>query len=148
MKIPFSDLVKEFRAFAFKGNLLDLAVAVIIGTAFGKVVDSFVKNIMLPLINMLVRAITGSDKPASYQQEWTWGGVQVGVFVGEILNFLIVAAAVFIMVVKILGYLVKRASAAPAEGPVVRECPFCISEIPIKATRCKFCTSEIRAAKT
>jgi large conductance mechanosensitive channel len=141
MKIPLRDLAKEFRAFAFKGNMIDLAVAVVIGTAFGAVVNALVKNIIMPLVNLIIRAITGSDKPASYQTEWTWGGVQVGAFLGEVVNFLIIAAAVFIMIVKLLGFFMKK----PAGPPTVKECQYCVSEIPIRATRCKFCTADLVA---
>jgi large conductance mechanosensitive channel len=139
MKIPLKDLAKEFKAFAFKGNMIDLAVAVIIGGAFGAVVNALVKNIIMPLVNLLIRAITGSDKPASYQTEWTWGGVQVGLFLGEVVNFLLVSGAVFIVIVKLLGFFMKK----PAGPPTVKECPLCISEIPIKALRCKFCTGDV-----
>jgi large conductance mechanosensitive channel len=143
MKIPLSQLGKEFKAFAFKGNMIDLAVAVIIGAAFGKVVGSLVTHIIMPLVNLLIRLITQSDKPASYQTEWTWGGVQVGAFIGEIVNFMIIALAVFIMMVKVLGLLMKRDKGPPT----TKECGSCCSEIPIKATRCKFCTSELAPAK-
>jgi large conductance mechanosensitive channel len=140
MKIPLRDLGKEFKAFAFKGNMIDLAVAVVIGTAFGAVVNSLVKNIFMPLINLAL-----GDKKGSYQKDWTWGGVEVGVFVGEVVNFLLIALAVFIVIVKLLGMLVKK-TIAPPSGPAAKECPLCCSEIPIKAVRCKFCTSEVARA--
>ena len=139
MKMPMSDLVKEFKAFAFKGNLIDLAVAVVIGGAFGAVMSSLVKNIIMPLVNLIVRTVTGGDSAGSYQTAWTWGGVQVGVFIGEIVNFLLVAAAVFIVIVKLLGFLMKK----PEGPPTTKECPLCVSEIPIKATRCRFCTGDV-----
>jgi large conductance mechanosensitive channel len=142
MKVPLRSLFDEFKAFAFKGNMIDLAVAVIIGGAFGKVVDSLVKAVIMPLINVIVRLITHSDKPAAYQTEWTWRGIQFGAFIGEVVNFLIVAAAVFVMMVKLLGFFMKK----KAGPPTVKECPLCISEIPIKATRCRFCTAEVARA--
>ena len=97
-------------------------------------------------IAWIVRAVFGGtgDLKASYQG-WAPGGVKLGAFLGELLNFLLIATAVFIVVVKFLGMLVKKEK-APEGGPVIKECPHCISEIPIKATRCKFCTSELRSA--
>jgi large conductance mechanosensitive channel len=144
MKIPLRDLLKEFKAFAFKGNMLDLAVAVVIGGAFGAVISSLVKDVLMPSIAWLTKLIFGTSDWKSGYESWAPAGVKVGAFLGELVNFLLIAGAVFLVIVKILGMLVKKA-APPPGGPVVRECPMCISEIPIKATRCKFCTSEVRA---
>jgi large conductance mechanosensitive channel len=137
MKVPFTDLWKEFKAFAFKGNMLDLAVAVVIGAAFGEVIKAMVDFLLMPLLSYITPAKGGYE-------EWTLGKLKVGLFIGAIIKFLLVAAGVFIVIVKILGTLMKKTIAAPAAGPVIKECPLCISEIPIKATRCKFCTSEVR----
>src|SRR5262245_32318208 len=97
-------LLDEFKAFAFKGNVIDLAVGVIIGAAFGKIVDSLVKHIIMPLI----ATIMPTDQ--SYTAwKWTINGIEVpyGLFLGEVLNFLIVALAVFLFIVKFLGWLMK-----------------------------------------
>jgi large conductance mechanosensitive channel len=137
MKIPMSDLLKEFKAFAFKGNMIDLAVAVVIGTAFGAVVNSLVKNIFMPLLAFVIPGKEG-------YRTWAPGGIEIGAFIGEVINFLAIAAAVFLFVVKLMGTLVRKAVPPPATGmPVAKECPRCISEIPIRATRCKFCTSDL-----
>lgn len=126
----------EFKAFALKGNMIDLAVAVIIGGAFGAVVNSLVKNIIMPIITYL------PGLPEGYRG-WAIGRIEIGVFIGELVNFLIVAAAIFILVKKVLGALSRKP--APAD-PTTKECPFCISTIPIKATRCGHCTSELAKA--
>src|SRR4026207_1026229 len=95
-------LWQEFRNFAFKGNMIDLAVAVVIGTAFGKVVESLVKHIIMPILSYVIPNQGG-------YQAWHIGRLQIGTFLSEILNFLIIALAVFIVIVKMIGYLMKRA---------------------------------------
>lgn len=105
-------LLNEFKAFAFKGNVIDLAVGVIIGAAFGKIIDSLVKQIIMPLISVLLPAGGGYT-------EWKWviNGVDIpyGLFIGEVLNFLIVAFALFIFIVKFLGWLMKAKQQAAEE---------------------------------
>ncbi|WP_437188513.1 large conductance mechanosensitive channel protein MscL [Planctomicrobium sp. SH668] len=104
----------EFKAFAFKGNVIDLAVGVIIGGAFGKIVESLVKNIIMPLISLV------SPSNVSYTS-WTFGvgdkTVPYGVFLGDIVNFLIVAAALFFFIVKFLGFLLKSRKEQTASPP-------------------------------
>lgn len=129
--IPFS-LWTEFKNFAFKGNLIDLALAVVLGGAFSAVINSLVKNVVMPVLSYVL------PEDQSYRN-WTLGKVEVGAFLGELVNFLIIALALFIVMVKVLGAM--RKSAPP---PVTtRECPFCVSAIPLKATRCAHCTSEV-----
>lgn len=103
-------LLEEFKKFAFRGNVIDLAVGVIIGTAFGKIVDSLVKNIVMPVIGLV------TPGPQGYLG-WKWvvrgQTIPYGLFLGELVNFLIVAAALFLFIVKVLGWLVK--SAPPPE---------------------------------
>lgn len=137
MKVPFSELLKEFKAFAFKGNMLDLAVAVVIGAAFGEVIKAMVDYLLMPLIGYITPSKGGYE-------EWTLGKLKIGLFIGAIIKFLLVAAGVFIVVVKIVGLLMKK-TIAPPSGPVVKECPQCMSEVPITAKRCKFCTSQLTA---
>jgi large conductance mechanosensitive channel len=93
-------LFGEFKAFAFKGNVLDMAVGVIIGAAFGKIVSSLVDNVIMPIIGHMLPGDKG-------YQNWAPGGVKVGLFIGDVLTFLIVAAVVFFMVVKFLGWLLR-----------------------------------------
>jgi large conductance mechanosensitive channel len=127
---------QEFKSFAFKGNIIDLAVAVVIGAAFGAVIKSIVDNIIMPLV--------GYVTPKMTYTEWHLGKVMIGKFLGDLLNFLIVAFAVFITIVKLLGAVMKRVAAEPPPGaPVTRECPFCLSIIPIKATKCAHCTADL-----
>jgi large conductance mechanosensitive channel len=111
-------LLDEFKNFALKGNVIDLAVGVIIGGAFGKIVDSLVKHIFMPSINLLVRAISGKSELKF--DDWQWNGILYGNFLTEILNFLIIAAALFLFVVKLLGFIMKMKkteAAAPAAPP-------------------------------
>jgi large conductance mechanosensitive channel len=110
-----SSLVDEFKNFAFKGNVVDLAVGVIIGAAFGKIVDSLVKHLIMPLISVVMPGEQG-------YLAWKWiiNGKEVpyGLFLGEVLNFLIVALALFVFIVKFLGWLMKnKKQEKPAEPP-------------------------------
>jgi large conductance mechanosensitive channel len=128
----------EFKNFAFKGNMIDLAVAVVIGAAFGNVINSIVKGIIMPLISYV-----DLGKDGGYQK-WVIGRLQIGNVLAELLNFTLVALAVFLVIVKLLGALMKRA-APPAEPgePTTKECPRCLMQIPFKATRCGHCTSDL-----
>lgn len=110
-------LLEEFKAFAFKGNVIDLAVGVIIGAAFGKIIDSLVKNLIMPFIGLLV---PGDQGYAGWK--WMINGVVIpyGLFISEIVNFLVVALALFIFIVKFLGWIMKskkEEAAAPAPPP-------------------------------
>jgi large conductance mechanosensitive channel len=131
-------LWSEFKSFAFKGNMIDLAVAVVIGAAFGKVIDSVVRHLIMPLISYVMP--TGGGNYTSF----TIGRIQIGAFLGELVNFLIIALAVFLVIVKVMGTLMKKATAAPPPAaPTVRECPLCLSNVPIKARKCAHCTSDL-----
>lgn len=139
--MSLSSLWQEFKNFAFKGNMIDLAIAVIIGGAFGKVISSLVEHILMPLIAAILPNSGGYQELAV-----TINGSEVkyGLFLGELFNFLIVAVAIFIAVVKTLGALQRLAAKPPAPGePTTKECPYCLSNIPLKATRCAHCTSEV-----
>jgi large conductance mechanosensitive channel len=124
----------EFRNFAFKGNMIDLAVAVVIGTAFGAVVKSLVDNIIMPLLGYVIPSKGG-------YLAWHIGSLKIGLFLGEVLNFLLIALAVFIVIVKVVGYLMRRAS--PPAPPGTKDCPFCLMAVPIRASKCGHCTSEL-----
>jgi large conductance mechanosensitive channel len=119
-------LLDEFKAFAFKGNVIDLAVGVIVGAAFGKIVDSLVRHIIMPLIAIIMPA------EQSYTAwKWTINGKEVpyGLFLGEVLNFLIVAAAVFFFIVKFLGWLMKLRKEETAAVPPLTKDQELLSEI-------------------
>ncbi len=96
----------EFKAFAFKGNMVELAVAVVIGGAFGKVIDSLVKSVLMPLVSYLVPTSGGDYKT------WTLGRIEIGSFLGEFINFLLIALAVFLAVVKLTQFLTKSKNAS------------------------------------
>lgn|SRR5688572_27199891 len=122
-------LLKEFKAFALKGNVIDLAVAVVIGAAFTKIVNAIVEQIFMPLI--------GKVMPEGGWASYTLGGIKVGIVFNEILQFLIVALVLFVVVVKFMGALHKKEAAAPT----TKKCAECLEDIPIAARRCKACTS-------
>jgi large conductance mechanosensitive channel len=138
MKIPMRDLMKEFKAFAFKGNMIDLAVAVVIATAFSAVIGSLVKDVFMEGISWLSRLLGGTPGANTGYQSWAPGGIRIGAFLGELVNFLLIALVVFIVMVKVLGAFIKKPAA-----PATKVCPRCISDIPVAATRCKFCTSDL-----
>jgi large conductance mechanosensitive channel len=128
-------MLKEFKAFVLRGNVLDLAVAVIIGGAFGKIISSLVNDVLMPLIGLLLGGINFADK------SFTVGAaiVKWGSFVQSIIDFLIIALVIF-MIVKAANATKK---APPPADPISKECPHCFTIIPIKATRCPNCTSEL-----
>jgi large conductance mechanosensitive channel len=137
-------LWSEFKSFAMKGNMLDLAVAVVIGGAFGTIVTSLVNDLIMPAVSYLMPA------GLSYEQ-WAIGTaekpIRIGRFLAAVVNFLIVALSVFLVVVKVMGSMIRRAHAAPKpQEPTTKECPHCLSVIPVKASKCSQCTSELAMA--
>ncbi len=131
------NFLKEFKEFAMKGNVLDLAIAVVLGAAFGKVVSSLVDIFIQPLVDAINHAISPDVEAA------TIPGKLVG-FAGVVIEFILVAFLLFLIVkaankAKNIG----KKPEAPAE-PTTKECPYCLSEVPIKATRCPHCTSELQ----
>jgi len=143
-------MLKEFREFAAKGNVVDLAVGVIIGAAFGKVVGSFVSDVLMPPIGRLLGGVDFSNlfislsgKAFATLAEAKAAGaptLNYGLFLNSLIDFLIVAFAVFLLVKQMNR--MKREE-APAPPPATRECPHCLSAIPLKATRCAHCTSQL-----
>ena len=135
-------LADEFRAFVLRGNVLDLAVAVIIGAAFGAVVTALVENILTPLI----AAIFG--KPDFSNLSFTINNSQImyGAFLNAVIAFLLVAAALFFFVIKPFNLLMSRRKQQVEADPTTRECPYCLTVVPIAATRCSACTSDLKAA--
>ncbi len=130
-----SSLWGEFKGFAFKGNMIDLAVGVVLGSAFGKVVNSIVSNLIMPAVSYLIPSEGG------YRQ-WHLGKIGVGTFLSELVTFLIIAAVIFVVVVKIFRSLMAQAAPAPAP-PTTKTCPMCCSTIPAAAKRCPQCTSTL-----
>lgn len=132
-------MLKEFKAFVLRGNVLDLAVAVIIGGAFGKIISSLVNDILMPLIGVLMGGVNFASL------KFTVGSAEVtyGNFIQAIVDFLIVAFVIFLIVKSANASKKKEAPAPPAE-PTTKDCPYCFSTIAIKATRCPNCTSELK----
>jgi large conductance mechanosensitive channel len=195
------NLWAEFKTFAFKGNMIELAVAVVIGAAFGTVITSLVNDVIMPSVGYMVNTATSAaekakdvaenavsktglsssqpaSQPASAAAVAAAGGapppapappappaaggppppvkinlmigpVNAGAFIGAMINFLLVAAAVFIVIVKLLGSVMKHVSKPPGPSePTTKECPRCLSLIPIKATKCSHCTADLIAPAT
>ena len=146
-------MIKEFKEFAMRGNVLDMAVGIIIGAAFGQIVNSFVQDILMPPIGRLLGHVDFSNlfvslSGAHYDTVTAAKAagaatLNYGVFLNTVINFLIVAFAVFLLVRQVNRFAPKP---APAAAPATRECPYCLSTIPAKATRCSQCTSELRPA--
>ena len=153
-------MFKEFKDFAMRGNVVDMAVGIIIGAAFGTIAKSLVDDVIMPPIGLLLggvdfaglfivlKAGTVAGPYASLAAAQEAGAVTInyGVFINTVISFLIVAFAVFLLVRHINK--LKREEEAPPAEPTTRDCPFCLSTIPIKATRCAHCTSEVASAAT
>ena len=129
---------KEFKAFIMRGNVMDLAVAVIIGGAFGKIVSSLVNDIIMPLIGLIIGGIDFSGLAFTLGK----ANITYGNFINNIIDFIIIALVIFLMI-KGIDNLKKKPAPVVAE-PVTKECPYCFSIISIKATRCPNCTSELK----
>ena len=129
-------MLKEFREFIARGNVLDLAIAVIIGGAFGKIVASLVNDILTPLLGLLMGGINFSEQAVTIGD----AVVMWGAFVQSIFDFLIIAFVIF-LIVRIAN---KMKKAPPPADPTTKDCPYCFTTISIKATRCPNCTSELK----
>jgi large conductance mechanosensitive channel len=152
-------MVKEFKEFAMRGNVVDMAVGIIIGGAFGTIVKSLVSDVIMPPVGLLLGGVDfsnlfivlkkGAEETGSYAalaDAQSAGAVTInyGLFINAVISFLIVAFAVFLLI-KGINSLKRKEEAPPAE-PTTKECPFCLSTIPIKASRCPNCTSELELA--
>ena len=135
-------MLKEFRDFILRGNVVELAVAVVIGAAFGALVAALVSSFITPLIAAM------GGKPDFSALAFTINGSRFtyGVFLNALISFLIVAAVIFFFVVRPLNLLMARFKPEPAVDHVVRPCPECLSDIPEAARRCAFCTAEVAVA--
>lgn len=138
-------MLKEFKEFIMRGNVVDLAVAVIIGGAFGKIVTSFVEDVLMPPIGLALGKVdfsnlfinlSGRDY-ASVTAAKAAGAATLnyGIFLNQIINFLIIAFAIFL--------LIKQLNRLPTPAPATKDCPYCLSAVPLKATKCAHCTSDL-----
>jgi len=145
-------MIKEFKEFAMRGNVLDMAVGIIIGAAFGQIVTSFVQDVLMPPVGRLLGHVDFSNlfvnlsgthySTIAAAKAAGAATLNYGLFLNTIINFLIVAFAVFLLVRQ-----VNRLAPKPAPAPAAtRDCPYCLSAIPLKATRCAHCTSELLPA--
>jgi large conductance mechanosensitive channel len=133
--------MKGFKQFLLRGNVVDLAVAVVVGAAFGAVVTAFVKDLMTPLIAALV----GKPDFSGLYFEVNGSRFLYGEFINAALSFLLISAAVYFFVVLPINTLIQRYRKAPAPAdPTTKKCPECLSEIPIAARRCAFCTATLQ----
>lgn len=130
---------KDFRDFILRGNVVDLAVGIIIGVAFGVVVTAFVKDLVTPLI----AALGGKPDFSAIGFTINHSRFLVGDFINALVSFLIIALVVFFFVVRPVNALMNRRKTETPVDPMTRECPYCLSSIPIKASRCAFCTQDV-----
>jgi large conductance mechanosensitive channel len=146
-------MFREFKEFAMRGNVLDMAIGIILGAAFGRIVSSLVADVLMPPLGLLVGQVSfstlfldlsgkGHGTLAAAQQAGA-PTLNYGLFIDAVIGFLIVAFAVFLLVRQINRLFRKP---APPAGPSSRECPYCLTAIPLKATRCGHCTSQLAAA--
>jgi large conductance mechanosensitive channel len=150
----FTHMLREFREFAMRGNVVDLAVGIIIGAAFGKIVSSLVNDLLMPPIGLLLGRVDFSNlfinlsgQPYASLAEAKAAGaptINYGVFLNTVIDFVIVAFAIFLLV-RFINRLARQREAAPA-APTTRECPFCMSSVSVRATRCPYCTSALQMA--
>jgi large conductance mechanosensitive channel len=145
-------MLKEFKAFAMRGNVLDMAVGIILGAAFGRIITSLVSDVLMPPIGLLLGKvdfsslflnISGKSYPTLAEARAAGAAtINYGVFLNSVIEFAIVAFVIFLMVRQINRWN----KPAPAPAPATRECPYCLSAISIRATRCPNCTSGLRAS--
>ena len=148
-------MFKEFKTFIMRGNVLDLAVAVIIGGVFGKIVSSLVNDLIMPPIGLAVGKVDFSslylnlsgETSVSLAEAQKAGApvIKYGLFINTVIDFLIVSFVIF-FVVRLANRFQRQQAAAAVAAPTTTECPFCLSVIPLKATRCSHCTSEMKTA--
>jgi len=147
---------KEFREFAMRGNVLDLAIGIIIGVAFGKIVSSFVSDILMPPVGLLLGNVDFSNlfinlsgQPYASLAEAKAAGaptLNYGVFLNAIIDFLIVAFAIFLLV-RLINRLQRQQQEEQPTTPTTKECSYCLTTIPLRATRCPYCTSELAGVR-
>jgi large conductance mechanosensitive channel len=144
-------MLREFKEFIARGNVIDLAIAVVIGAAFGKIVTSFVEGVLMPPIGLLLGRVDFSnlfidlsgERPASLVEAQMKGlpVIAYGTFLNDVINFLIIALVVFLII-----RAINRLRAAPPPPPNTKDCPYCLTAIPLEATRCAGCCSDVAGA--
>jgi len=154
-------MLQDFKAFVMRGNVIDMAVGIIVGVAFGAVISSLVKDVIMPPIGLALGNVDFSNLYVLLKESATTPGpyaslaaaqqagavtLNYGVFINAIINLLIIAAAVFFLIVRPIAKLQARTKKAEAPAPATKECPFCFTAIPIKASRCPNCTSALKTA--
>jgi large conductance mechanosensitive channel len=145
-------MFKEFKEFAMKGNVMDLAVGVIIGAAFGKIVTSLINDVIMPFVglpfgrvdlsNLFLNLSGGAYPTLAEARKAGAATLNYGLFINTLIDFLIIALVIFLMV-KWVNKL-RRPAPAPALAPATKDCPYCFTMIPIKAVRCPACTSQLK----
>ena len=135
-------MLKDFRNFILRGNVIDMAVGVAIGAAFGVLIASFTKNLLTPLIAIPGDAASFAEKSF----EISGSEFRYGAFIDDIITFVITAAVIFFFVVRPINILMTKRKTEPDVEATTRDCPFCMSSIPVPATRCAFCTADVRTA--
>jgi large conductance mechanosensitive channel len=151
-------MINEFKQFIMRGNVIDLAVGFIMGAAFSGVVKSLVEDIIMPPIGYILGDVdfseiyinlSGGDyESLTAAKEAGAATINVGVFLNVLINFLIVAFAVFLLIKAVNRMMAQMKEEAPPAEPTEKECPHCFTKIPIKATRCPHCTSQLEASKS
>lgn len=129
----------EFKKFAMRGNVMDMAVGIIIGAAFGKIVDSMVKDIMMPPIGLLLGKVDFSDLKLKLSDDVS---INYGIFLNNVISFVIVAFAVFVLI-NALNKLQEKMIKEEAAAPTIKKCPYCCEDIPLTAVKCPHCTSDL-----
>ena len=135
-------MLNDFKTFLLRGNVVDLAIAVVIGAAFKSIIDAFVADFVTPLI----AAIGGQPDFGALNFTINGSTFRYGDFLNQVISFVIIAAVIFFFVVVPINKLMERRKTETANAPLVRECPFCLSSIPKAAHRCAFCTQEVATA--
>ena len=131
--------LNDFQQFILRGNVVDLAVGIIIGAAFGAIVTALVKDIITPLIPASNTGLSSLAIKIGYSH----GTMAIGDFINTIITFLVIAIVIFFFVVKPVNALMNLHKSKEPDAPTTRDCPFCLSSVPIKATRCAYCTSQL-----
>jgi large conductance mechanosensitive channel len=132
-------MFKEFKEFAMRGSVLDMAVGIIIGAAFGSIVSSLVADVLMPPIGLLLGKVDFANLVLRLSDTVT---INYGKFINAVISFLIVAFSLF-LIIRAMNRLKKKAE-APAPPPATKDCPFCATAVPVKAVRCPHCTSELK----
>jgi large conductance mechanosensitive channel len=143
-------MYSEFKTFIMRGNVVDLAIGVIIGAGFGKIITSFVEDVLMPPIGLALGRVdfsnlfinlSGKDYPSVAAAKAAGAAtLNYGIFFNNIINFLIIAFVIFLLIKQIN----RMQEPAPADAPATTDCPYCLSSVPLKATKCAFCTAELK----